>query len=72
MQECPQQLKHTTRNGNHEGADTENKPETDLTSEVNMENDTDVKTGQPTKQKNGDDSEDGAASGSSRSTDDTL
>ena len=31
----------------------------------------DVKTGQPTKQKNGDDSEDGAASGSSRSADDT-
>ena len=64
-------LKHTTRNGNHEGADAKNKPKTYITSEVNMENDTDVKTDQPTKQKNGDDSEDEAASGSSRSADDT-
>ena len=58
------------KNGRHDDADTENKQETDRTSEVSMENDTDLKTDQATKQKNEDDSEDEATSDSSRSTDD--
>ena len=52
-------------------ADTENKPDKSLTSEVNIKIDTDVRTDQATRQKNGDDSGNEATTDSSKSADDT-